>query len=412
MTAEPSNLLSMPARREPVDAPADSRTADAFARCASAPRDRTPRLSIIVPFHRRLDFLERCLDAVTPLPDGWELIIAGDAPVDDCRALASRYGARLLDLPGPRGPAVARNRAAEVAQGDVLVFIDADVVTSRDALSRVSDTFAREPGIAAVFGAYDETPADPGFVSQYKNLAHSYIHQSSATVAETFWAGFGAVRRQAFAAVGGFDERMARPSVEDIDLGYRLTAAGFHVRLDPSLRACHLKRWTWYSMIVSDIRDRGIPWTQLIMRGGRFNNDLNLKSTYRACVVLAYVGVVLLALAPVQPWLLVPLPLLVGTLVVLSRRYYRYFYRQRGLWFVVRLFPLHYLYHLYNGLSFAAGTLLYTVSRWTRLRLPGALPLEPWGPLAETDHTVAAGEDLRTVSARVDAAANRNAIGI
>lgn len=186
-------------------------------------------LSIIVPFHRNLAFLEKCLGAITPLQNDWELIIAGDAPVDDCQALADRVGARLLTLPGPRGPAVARNRAAEVARGSVLVFIDADVVASKADLMRVAEIFRRQSQTAAVFGAYDETPADPGFVSQYKNLAHSFIHQSSGTIAHTFWAGFGAVRRDVFLSVGGFDERFTRPSVEDIDLGYRLTAAGYRV---------------------------------------------------------------------------------------------------------------------------------------------------------------------------------------
>jgi glycosyltransferase involved in cell wall biosynthesis len=335
------------------------------------------RVSIIVPFHRNLPFLERCLEAVTPLPHGWELIIAGDAPVDDCQLLAARFKARLLNLPGPRGPAVARNRAAEVARGEILVFIDADVVASKGAVARAAKIFQHEPDTFAVFGAYDEAPDDPGFISQYKNLAHSFIHQSSATIAQTFWAGFGAVRRREFLSVGGFDERFLRPSVEDIDLGYRLTAAGFRVKLDPSLRACHLKRWTLGSLIVSDIRDRGIPWTQLILRFGRFNSDLNLKSTYRACVVLSYLLLLLVGLAFVDPRFLWPVPVLAASLVLLSPRYYRYFYRRRGLWFVMRVFPVHYLYHLYNGLSFAVGSALYNLNR-AGVQLPGALPLEPW----------------------------------
>jgi glycosyltransferase involved in cell wall biosynthesis len=323
-------------------------------------------------------FLEKCLEAITPLQDDWELLIAGDAPVDDCQALVDRVGGRLMRLPGPRGPAVARNRAAETARGDVLVFIDADVVASRPDLARVVEIFKNEPETAAVFGAYDETPADPGFVSQYKNLAHSFIHQSSATIAHTFWAGFGAVRRDAFLAVGGFDERFPRPSVEDIDLGYRLSREGHRIKLDPSLRACHLKRWTLRSMIVSDIRDRGIPWTQIILRSGRFNNDLNLKSTYRACVVLSYLLLAAFALSAVDIRFVWTVPFLAASIVLLSPRYYRYFHRQRGRWFVARVIPLHYLYHLYNGLSFAVGTALFMCTRWTGIRLPGALPLEPW----------------------------------
>lgn len=336
------------------------------------------KLSIIVPFHRNLPFLERCLAAVTPLRPGWELIVAGDAPVDDCRALVEKAGGRLLTLPGPKGPAVARNRAAEEASGDILVFIDADVVASIRDLARVVEILDELPDIAAVFGAYDDAPADPGFISQYKNLAHSFIHRSSSTVAQTFWAGFGAVRKDVFLSVGGFDERFARPCVEDIDLGYRLSAAGHRLMLDSTLRCCHLKRWTLRGMIVSDIRDRGIPWTQLILRSARFSNDLNLKSTYRACVVIAYVLLFSILLSPVDVRFLVPLPLLAAALIYLSPRYYRFFYQKRGFWFAMRVFPVHYLYHLYNGLSFAVGTTLYQLSRWG-IQLPGALPVTSWG---------------------------------
>ena len=83
--------------------------------------------------------------------------------------------------------------------------------------------------IGAVFGAYDESPAAPGLVSQAKNLAHAFVHHGSPGNAVTFWAGLGAVRTQVFLAVNGFDERFGRPSIEDIDLGYRLTAAGFGI---------------------------------------------------------------------------------------------------------------------------------------------------------------------------------------
>src|SRR5207247_2511569 len=92
------------------------------------------RLSIIVPFHRRLAFLTRCLAAINPLPAGSELIIVADGAIDDCRDVAAAHGAHVIPIAGPSGPAVARNLAARIATGDVLVFIDADVIVSRGAL--------------------------------------------------------------------------------------------------------------------------------------------------------------------------------------------------------------------------------------------------------------------------------------
>jgi len=310
-----------------------------------------------------------------------EVIVVADGAKDDCRALVAARGARLLEIEGPSGPAVARNRGAQIALGEVLVFVDSDVVVTRTAVDRLLNIFSQEPDVAAVFGAYDEEPAEANFISQYKNLAHSFIHQSSNAVAHTFWAGFGAVRAGVFAEIGGFDERFVRPCIEDIDLGYRLTAAGHVVRLDHWLRACHLKRWTWRSMISSDVLDRGIPWTQLILRFGRFGNDLNLKSGYRACVVLSYLLPLTIAASLISLWFLVLAAAGVCALVYLGRRFYRYFVRQRGLWFAIRVFPLHYVYHLYNGFSFMAGTSLHLTLKWFGVALPGALPLKPWsGP--------------------------------
>jgi glycosyltransferase involved in cell wall biosynthesis len=333
-----------------------------------------PRLSIIVPFHKGLPFLQRALSGLTPRHPDDELIIAADGAVDDCRLLAATYGARVVEIAGPRGPAVARNAAAATATGDVLVFVDADVVASPDTLERTARTFSADPHVTAVFGAYDDDPGAAGFVSQYKNLAHSYIHRISKGAAKTFWAGFGAVRRDAFLSVGGFDERFERPSIEDIDLGYRLTAAGHRILLDPALAVCHLKRWTLSSMIKSDVLDRGIPWTQLILRYQQFGGDLNVKTTYRLSVVAAYL-IVLFAIAG-----LIDLRFLAGVvpplalLVYWGWDYYRFFAARRGLTFALRVFPLHLLTHLYNGISFVVGTGLFMAARNLDLRLPGSLP--------------------------------------
>jgi glycosyltransferase involved in cell wall biosynthesis len=313
-----------------------------------------------------------------------EVIVVADGAKDDCHGVAAKYGARVLEIDGPSGPAVGRNRGAQIAQGDILVFVDSDVVVTRTAVDRLLNIFVAEPQVAAVFGAYDEEPAESNFISQYKNLSHSFIHQSSSVVAHTFWAGFGAVRADVFAEIGGFDERFTRPCIEDIDLGYRLTAAGHEVRLDHQLRACHLKRWTWRSMIASDVLDRGIPWTQLILRFGRFNNDLNLKSGYRACVVLSYLLPLCLLASLINASFLLLAAAGVAALGYLGRRFYAFFIRQRGLWFAARVFPLHYCYHVYNGFSFVAGSSMYLALKWFGISVPGALPLTPW-PVSQVE---------------------------
>lgn len=341
-------------------------------------------MSIVVPFHRNTAQLRRSLTALRTslalLPPDVELaslVVVADGATEDLDALARETGAEVLKIEGPRGPAVARNRGAAVSSGDVLVFVDADVVVSRTALAQFASLFRAHADIAAAFGAYDEDPAQPEFVSVAKNLAHSFIHQRSAGEARTFWGGLGAVRANAFAAVGGFDERFTRPSVEDIDLGYRLRSAGFRIRLEPAIQGKHLKRWTLRSSVVSDVRDRGIPWTQMLARY-EMHNDLNVTREYRACVVVAWLLAMCAIAAPRWPWLLVPAVAAIVALWLLDRPYYRFFSSRRGVPFAVAWFPIHVLHHLCNGLSFTIGMGLYQVQRRTGIVLPGALPLTPW----------------------------------
>lgn len=342
------------------------------------------RLSVVVPFHRNIAQLRQSLTAlraaVTSLPSGVELAgltVAADGATEDVDALAKETGAEVLRIEGPRGPAVARNRGAAVSSGDVIVFVDADVVVGRTALAQFASVFRAHPDIAAAFGAYDEDPAQPEFVSVARNLAHSFIHQRSPGEARTFWAGLGAVRANAFAAVGGFDERFTRPCVEDIDLGYRLRNAGFRIRLEPAIQGKHLKRWTFRSSVVSDVRDRGIPWTQLLARY-EMHDDLNVTRAYRACVAVAALLVMCAIASLLWPFLLVPAVAAIVALWLLDRPYYQFFAKRRGVAFAVAWFPIHILHHLCNGLSFVIGMGLRQVRRWTGVVLPGALPLDAW----------------------------------
>src|SRR5829696_5491870 len=133
---------------------------------------------------------------------------------------------------------------------EVLVFVDADVLPHPDAFARLREAFEVDPALDAVFGSYDTSPRATGLVSRFRNLLHHHVHQQGAGPATTFWAGLGAVRRETFESAGGFDaSRFPHASVEDIELGMRLAAAGGKLRLDPELQGTHLKAWTLVELV-------------------------------------------------------------------------------------------------------------------------------------------------------------------
>ena len=285
------------------------------------------------------------------------------ACVDAVRA-ASRAGDELFVITEPAGTCAARlrNAGAIRAQGDVVVFVDADIVVHREAFDRLRAAFDADPELAAAFGSYDDRPPG-GPVATFRNLLHHHVHQSAAGPARTFWAGLGAVRRDTFLAAGGFDDRRyPRPMLEDVELGLRLTDEGRRILLLPDVAGTHLKRWGLREMIRTDLRDRGVPWTRLLLERRRAPAVLNLGWRHRwsalivaAIPVLAVLGLFLAAAACAA--------LLVG----FNARFYALLARRTGVRGAAVGVVLHALHHAIAVVSLAVGVLAH-------LRRSHALP--------------------------------------
>jgi GT2 family glycosyltransferase len=328
------------------------------------PTIRRPSLSVIIPVHNGGTKFRRCLRSLAAsatAPE--EIIVVSDGSSDGSCHLAEQFGAQVIRTPSPLGPARARNLGARAAKGNILFFYDADVTIPQDALNRIVDTFQANPAIAAVFGSYDDAPYEKNFLSQYKNLFHHYVHQTAKAEASTFWSGCGAIRREVFLAMGGFGEEYRRPTIEDIDLGYRLKKAGYRIRLLKGLQVKHLKRWDVFSLLKADFLYRALPWTYLILNEGRFINDLNIKLSDRISVTCTFVLLSTLLGALWIPWLLVPALLCILIIFLINLDLYRFFWKKRGYSFAVRTIPWHWTYFFYSGLAFGFGFVKHEMKR-------------------------------------------------
>ncbi|MCC6862444.1 MAG: glycosyltransferase [Bryobacterales bacterium] len=246
-------------------------------------------VSVVIPVYNAAGHLRMCLAALRQSASApFECIVVDDGSTDASPEVAREFGATLLSTGGRSGPAHARNMGARHASGDVLFFIDADVCVHPGTLGRIVLAFGEDAELDALIGSYDTLPHSRDFLSQYKNLMHCFVHQTGRKQACTFWSGCGAIRRSVFLEHSGFDESYRRPAIEDIELGYRLIRAGKKLMLDRNLLVKHLKRWTFWNLIKTDIKDRGVPWTELILRDKAMPNDLNLQISARISVALVF----------------------------------------------------------------------------------------------------------------------------
>lgn len=337
-----------------------------------------PTVTVIIPVYDGGEAFHTVLSAVlraSPSPD--EVIVVSDGATDASADIAARLGARVIDRPVRGGPSQARNQGARAATGEILLFLDSDVLAPPGIVGRVRALFGSDPALGALFGSYDDAPAAVDFLSQYKNLLHHFVHQSGRERAFTFWAGCGAVRRDVFLALGGFDEKYTRPSIEDIELGYRLNRAGHKVALCKDLQVKHLKRWRVRLLLRSDILDRAVPWAQLIVREGAMPDDLNLKISGRWSAVTAWALALLLAAAFRNVVLLFPAALAAVVLWILNAPLYAFFYRKRGLSFMLAGVLCHWFYYLYSSAAFAVVVVRHLfrtgIDRALRLRKAASL---------------------------------------
>jgi len=374
-----------------------------------------PIVSVVVPVRNDPDHLRACLESLQASSfDAFEVIVVDDASTNETGEVARATNVRVVRLDAQSGPARARNLGAETAQGQYLFFIDADVLVRPDTIDQVVAAFRRDSTVDAIIGSYDRSPGQPNLVSQYKNLFHHFVHQNGREEASTFWTGCGAIKRSVFLEIGGFDTSYQRPCIEDIELGARLHEAGRRIRLEKSIQVKHMKHWSLWNLLKTDVWDRGVPWTELLLQRGGMPNDLNLSVSQRVsaaftCCLLvmllvsiyflpwmAALPLVVLALILLLDWgsKSGPLPRIIPVLtviaaivavvaitaylevwalaawaimlliVLLNIRFYIFFGRERDPSFAALVFPLHVMYYLYSCLAFAIGVSRHFLKHW------------------------------------------------
>lgn len=245
-------------------------------------------ISVIIPTAGPAPLLGEVLKAIeTADPAPGEVIVVNDGLSKDALADAKNASVKvILNRRGCKGPASGRNTGAAAAEGDVICFLDSDVIIAPDFFKQLTVYFADTTvdGVIALLSAEMEY-AD--WASTYKNLWMRYTYERLDGPVALFYTSAAAIKRDVFEKTGGFDENYRHPSVEDTAFGRELARIGARIIVAKELEVEHRKRYTTSQILRLAFR-RGAELARLILRlGPDGNNRSSVPTGYILSMPLA-----------------------------------------------------------------------------------------------------------------------------
>jgi GT2 family glycosyltransferase len=288
------------------------------------PAGSPPRISVVMPVYNAESTLAECLTRLcnSSYAD-FEIVLVDDGSTDQSRAIAANFPVRIVPTEGRIGPGAARNLGARAAEGDLLFFIDSDVMVRPDTIARLAARFDADD-VEGVVGVQATDMRYRDLVSQYKNLWMRWTYARLEGDVPLFYTTAAAIRREAFLRAGGFDRGYATPNVEDTAFGQKLARLGMRVRVEPEVEVEHVKRYSLWGLLRTDFM-RAVSLTRLKLRERReiAQNNTSVPGSYMASVPLATLGTLALLLGTVLglPALLVAGCALLAGMIVLNRAF-------------------------------------------------------------------------------------------
>ncbi len=318
-----------------------------------------------------------------------EIVVADDTEHDEWQAFARQIGVKWVRTGAHGSAGLARNSGARHFDGEILVFVDADVEVESEAIELLTQPILSGTAEATV-GTYTDRVGGMSFASTYKHIYLATVYgRRKGCLKNEFWTGLGAVRRDVFHRLGGFARGFAGASGEDTELGFRMTAAGMRTLAVNAARATHLKAFTLRGLLINDFR-KGSMSAGLLL--GKRVPLTDFRHCSRRDIVAVAAGALLTAWLFLCATILLPAGLsaaglaLIGVLYLgLREDLVRAFYRHSAL-FLTGAIPLMWILDQVRALTMLRAVASLTKVDCGRIFRPAGCGATP--PLPQKHPTV------------------------
>ncbi len=323
-------------------------------------------ISIIIPCYNSAGTITKLLDSLKDIDyANYEVIVVDDASKDNSRELIKNYDVKLIESERNSGAANSRNLGAKHAKGDILLFLDADTVAEKNMLKEVNRFFQDNKDASCVLGAYSKEAANKGKFQSFKALIE-YFWIKDLNKCDYFMPACGAVKKDVFNKVGGFNTNYKGADVEDFEFGYRLSKEET-INLDKNIQVLH--HFPNFKSCTKNYFKRCFLWTRLFLKRRKFDN-VGTTSSGGISSISAFFSLASLVFVPIFTWMVYPTIIFFSTFLFLNRKFYNYVRKEKGAGFT--FYSILVLYVLSIIISTAAITSILTLpfknvaKRWIR----------------------------------------------
>ena len=325
-------------------------------------------ISIVIPTYNASGFMPGLLDSIFEQAlDDMEVIIVDDCSTDNTVEIAGRYPVRILRMEKNGGPARARNRGVEAAQGDIIFFLDSDVIVLDNAIREVEDYFKNNPSAQCVIGICATEPLNKGFVPKYMAMfEHIHLLGAPDNKVSVFAPRCGAIKKEFFLKVGGYDESYIGADVEDFELARRINKTE-SIFLNPKMLVKH--QFANFRTALKIYFRRTVMWVHLFFREKKLDNAGPTSPGNGIAAICAFFSFLLLFFLPFIGIAKHMFLFLIAVYLVSNIKWWNFMRKEAGLMFALRAILLNYFLGIEIMISALYGLLSYPFS--SKEMIPG-----------------------------------------
>ena len=255
------------------------------------------KISIVIPVYNASLTLKECLDAIfNSNYKNFEVIIVSDNSSDNSVEIAKQYQCKVIELPQNKGPAFARNSGAQEAKGDILLFIDSDVIIDKEALNSLADKFS-DSDVNVIQGIYSHEPKYKNITTQYQQSFYCYyswhadLKYTSSLITNCF-----AIRRKIFIELKGFNTNIRGATCEDEEFGYKLIEKGYKILILRQLIGEHRVNYNLQRLIKRNFAIY-IDTTKSYLRNKTYIKKVKQTNYWKVLAGIAVFGLIILSIS-------------------------------------------------------------------------------------------------------------------